>query len=114
MFFGAISSNARTSTGALLEAMLEAVLAAKSQGFQQILVLSHSRSLMQTYRCNTATDWLDGTRLSDLRFLNQNGIVCDVFLVPTVIFKDLRAVACLATREPMHFCWFYAAGPTLL
>ena len=46
MFFGAISSNARTSTGALLEAMLEAVLIAKSQGFQQILVLSNSRSLM--------------------------------------------------------------------
>ena len=46
VFFGAISSNARTSTGALLEAMLEAVLVAKSQGFQQILVLSNSRSLM--------------------------------------------------------------------
>ena len=46
MFFGAISSNARTSTGGLLEAMLEAVLAAKSQGFQQILVLSNSRSLI--------------------------------------------------------------------
>ena len=46
VFFGAISSNAQTSTGALLEAMLEAVLVAKSQGFQQILVLSNSRSLM--------------------------------------------------------------------
>ena len=49
MFFGAISSNARTSTRALLEAMLEAVLAAKSQDFQKILVLSNSKSLMQTY-----------------------------------------------------------------
>ena len=37
------------STGALLEAMLEAVLAAKSQDFQKILVLSNSKSLMQTY-----------------------------------------------------------------
>ena len=33
VFFGAISSNARTSTGALLDAMLEAVLTAKGQGF---------------------------------------------------------------------------------
>ena len=102
------------STGALLEAMLEAVLAAKSQGSQKILVLSNSKSLMQTYRRNTAIDWLDSTRLFDLRFLIQNSIVCDVFLVPTVIVKDLRVVACLATREPMHFYWFYAAGPTLL
>ena len=97
--------------------MLEAVLAAKSQDFQKILVLSivsNSKSLMQTYRRNTAIDWLDSTRLFDLRFLIQNSIVCDVFLVPTVIVKDLRVVACLATREPMHFYWFYAAGSTLL
>ena len=87
------------STGALLEAMLEAVLAAKSQGSQKILVLSNSKSLMQTYRRNTAIDWLDSTRLFDLRFLIQNSIVCDVFLVPTVIVKDLRVVACLATRD---------------
>ena len=113
-FFGAISSNARRSTRALLEAMLEAVLAAKSQGFQKILVLSNSRSLMQTYRRNTAIDWLDSTRLFDLRFLIQNSIVCDVFLVPTVIVKDLWAVAYLATCKPMHFYWFYAAGSTLL
>ncbi|KAF3954666.1 hypothetical protein CMV_020015 [Castanea mollissima] len=114
VFFGAISSTARTSTGALLEAMLEAVLTAKSQGFQHILVLSNSRSLMQTYRHNTTMDWLDSTRLTDLRFLNQNGVCCNVFWVPTVVVKDLRAVACLATRMPMHFCWFPTAGPTLL
>ena len=64
-----------------------------------------------TYRHNIAIYWLDSTRLADLRFLNQNGICCDVFWVPTVILQDLKVVACLATRVPMHFCWFSAAGP---
>ena len=32
MFFGAVSSNARTSTGALLEAVIEARLETKDQG----------------------------------------------------------------------------------
>ena len=114
VFFGAISSNAQTSTGALLEAMLEAVLTAKGQGFQQILVLSNSRSLLQTYKNNTASDWLDSTKLADLWFLNQNGVSCDVFWVPAVVVKDLRTVAGLATHVPMHFCWIPSVGSNLL
>ena len=42
LFFGAVSSNARTSTGALLEA----VIAVKDQGFQHVLFLSDSKSLL--------------------------------------------------------------------
>ena len=61
---------------------------------------------MQTYRRNTAIDWLDSTRLIDLRFLNQNGIFYDVFWVPTVIVKDLRAVACLASWQLVCQCIF--------
>ena len=59
--------------------MLEAVLTEKGKGFQQILVLSNSRSLLQTYKNNTASDWLDSARLTDLWFLSQNGVSCDVF-----------------------------------
>ena len=61
---------------------------------------------MQTYRRSTAIDWLDSTRLIDLRFLNQNGIFYDVFWVPTVIVKDLRAVACLASWQLVCQCIF--------
>ena len=42
VFFGVVSSNARTSTGALLEA----VIAAKDQGFQHVLFLSDNKSLL--------------------------------------------------------------------
>ena len=46
MFFGAISSNARTSIGALLEVVIDAGLVAKDQGFQHVLFLSDSKSLL--------------------------------------------------------------------
>ena len=63
-----VSSNAKTSTGALLEAVVEAGLAAKDQGFQHVLFLSDSKSLLQTFKLKRAFDWLDSTRLADLCF----------------------------------------------
>ena len=42
MFFGVASTSATTSTGALLEAVIEASLVAKAQGFQNVLFLSDS------------------------------------------------------------------------
>ena len=42
MFFGVASTFAKTSTGALLEAIIEARLEAKDQGFQNVLFLSDS------------------------------------------------------------------------
>lgn len=78
VFFGVVSSNARTSTGALLEAVIEAGLAAKNQGFQHVLFLTDSKGLTQIIRKECASDWLDSTRLADFCFLNQNGLHCDV------------------------------------
>ena len=45
MFFGVASTIARTSTGALLEAVIKARLATKEQGFQNILFISDSKGL---------------------------------------------------------------------
>ena len=114
VFFGVVSSNAKTSTGALLEAVVEAGLAAKDQGFQHILFLSDNKSLLQTFKLKRAFDWLDSTRLADLCFLTQNGFYCDVFWVPHVVVKELWSVAKLATRVPIHNCWFSPVGSTLL
>ena len=109
-----VSSNARTLTGALLEVVVETGLAVKDQGFQHVLFLSDSKSLLQTFKMKKASDRLDGTRLADLRFLTQNGFHCDVFWVPHVVVKELWSVAKLATRVPIHHCWFSPIGSTLL
>ena len=44
MFFGANSSNARTSIGALLEAVVEAGMVVKDQGFHHVLFLTDSKN----------------------------------------------------------------------
>ena len=79
VFFGVASSNARSSTGALLEAIVKASLAAKNQGFQRVLFLTDGKGLTQIIRKECTTDWLDGVRLAEFYFLKQNGLLCDVF-----------------------------------
>ena len=110
VFFGTVSSNARTSTGALLEA----VIAAKDQGFQHVFFLSDSKSLLQTFKMKGASDWQDSTRLVDLCFLTQNGFHYDVFWVPNVVIKELWSVAKVATHVPMHHCRFSPVVSALL
>ena len=105
VFFGVNSSNARTSIGALLEAVVEAGMAAKDQGFHHVLYLTDSRKLLQTFKMKTASDWLDSTRLANLSFLSTSGFHCDMLCVPHVVVKESWTVAKLATREPIHFCW---------
>ena len=79
MFFGVASTFATTSTGALLEAVIETGLIAKDPGFQNVLFLSDCNGLMQIIKKKCVTDWLDSTRLADYCFLNQNGLFCDFF-----------------------------------
>ena len=58
VFFGVNSSNARTSIGALLEAVVEAGLAAKDQGFHHVLFLTNSKNFLQTFKMKTVADCL--------------------------------------------------------
>ena len=74
MLFGVASSNTRSSTGALLEAVVKGGLAAKNQGFQRVLFLIDSKGLTQIIGKESATDWLDSVRLADFRF------ICNIFL----------------------------------
>ena len=114
MFFGVNSSNAKTSIGALLEAVVEAGLAAQDQGFHHVLVLTDSKNLMQTFKMKTTSDWLDSTRLADLSFLSQSGFHCDVICVPHAVVKESWSVAKLTTYVPIQFCWFSPVGADVL
>ncbi|KAK9989787.1 hypothetical protein SO802_030026 [Lithocarpus litseifolius] len=66
VFFGVASTTARTATGALLEAVIAAVLAAKAQGFQNNLFITDSKGLMQTIEKECVMDWMDSTRLQTI------------------------------------------------
>ena len=110
MFFGVASTSTTTSTGALLEAVIEAGLVAKAQGFPNVLFLSDSKKLLQIVKKKCATDWRDSTRLADYCSLNQNGLFCDLFWVPHVVVKDIWSVAKVATRLPIHYCYQFPVG----
>ena len=91
IFFGVDSSVAGSTCRAMLEAMVEACIRARNHGFQKVLFLGDSRRLVLAFIKKKAPEWLDNTRLADLNFLNQTGLICHMFLV-------------MATRVPMNQC----------
>uniref|UniRef100_A0A7N2MUY6 Reverse transcriptase zinc-binding domain-containing protein n=1 Tax=Quercus lobata TaxID=97700 RepID=A0A7N2MUY6_QUELO len=103
IFYGVVSSAARSTRGAMFEAMVEAGFRASNHGFQQILILGDSRRVVQAFR-KKAPDWLDKTKLADLNFLTQTGLICNVFLVPHFIVKPVWSIAKMACRVPMNLC----------
>ena len=109
IFYGVISSVARTTCGTLLDAVVEAGIKARNHGFQCVLFLGASRQLVQVFRHKRTPDWLQQTRLADLNFLNQNGLCCNMFLVPHLTVKSVWTVAKLASQMPMNYCWYNPA-----
>ena len=105
MFYGVNSSVADTTCGALLDAMVEAALKAKNHGFQYILFLGTSRHLVHLFQHRKTTNQLQQIRLADLEFLNQNGLCCDVYLVPKLV-NSVWSVANFACQMPLTCSWF--------
>ena len=109
VFFGVNSSVARTATGCLLEAVLEASLTTTTHNLQQILFLSDCRGLIRTFNNRRASDWQDTTRLADLNFLVQVGFLCKVIVVPPLLVNYMSVVAKQETLVPLNQCWFNPA-----
>ena len=110
MFFGVNSSLTDTALGFLLEAMVEACLTAKHHGFSRVLLLSDSKGMVKIFNTRRASDWQDHTRLADLNFLVQNGLLCHMILVSHVLVKYLCNIAKKATQMPIKLCWFNPAS----
>jgi len=72
-----------------LEDVVEAGITATDQGFHQVLFLSDCKDLLQSFQKKKTSDWLDSTRMADLIFLTQNGLSCDMILVPYLVVKDI-------------------------
>ena len=109
VFFGVNSSVARTATGCLLEAVVEASLTTTAHNLQQILFLSDCRGLIRTFNNRRASDWQDTTRLADLNFLVQVGFLCKVIVVPPLLVNYMSVVAKQETLVPLNQCWFNPA-----
>lgn len=90
----------------LQEAMVEATLKAKNHGF-----LSNGRSLAQKINKKKIPDWQERTVIADLKFLHQNGLTFNLYLVSKVVLDPVWFVVNMATRMPIYQCWY---NPTIL
>ena len=109
LFYGVNSCVAGTAVEALLDAMVEAAIKAKNHGFQYILFLGASRHIVQLFQHRKTTDRLQQIRLADLDFLTQNGLCCEVLLVPYLVVKSVWSVANMVCQMPLNGCWFNQA-----
>ena len=76
LVFRGIGSCAATSvTDALQEALVEASITARSPGFQQILLLSCCKKLVQVCSRWRIPDWKERTMMADISHLQQMGLV---------------------------------------
>ena len=102
VFSGVASTFASSTTWALFEAMIAAVTTARDHGFQHVLFLTDSRNVVQVFKKEKAMDWLDTTRLADLKFLVLHGLFCNMFFVPHVVVGFVWSIAKRATIMPMN------------
>ena len=97
------------STGALFEAMVAAGITARDHGFYHLLFLIDSRNVVQVFKKEKATDWLDSIRLAYLNSLKLQGLNCNVFCVPPLVVNAIRYVAKKATVLPVNTTLFNPA-----
>ena len=88
---------------------MEASLTATVYNFQRILFLSDCGGLFTTLNSKTASDWQDSTRLANLNFLVQGGLLYKMILVPSLLVNHISVIAKQATLMPLNQCWLNLA-----
>ena len=100
------STLVKSSTGAVFEAVVATGITAKDHGFDHLLFLTNSRNVVQVFKKEKATDWLDSIILADLNSLKVQGLNCNVFCVPHLVVNAIQYVAKKATILPVNTTWF--------
>ena len=91
--------------GAVQEKRAEAAVKAKNLGYQQILMSSNCKRLVQVVDKKRAPDWKERTLMADMSSLQQMGLDCKLIFVSEVILNYVWSLAVLPTKEPTYYCW---------
>ena len=105
MFSGCNSSAARSAYGALLEGLGEAVVRAKRLHFNQILVLSSSKHLVQLFNKGGIPSWKEKTLVVDILSLKHQGLSFSFLWVPSFVLGNVNILADVASSVPIHDNW---------
>ena len=89
--------------------MVAASITARDHGFHHLLFLTDSRNVVQVFKKEKATDWLDSIRLADLNSLKLQGLNCNVFCMPPLVVNSIWYVAKKATVRLVNTTWFNPA-----
>ena len=85
---------------------MEAAVKAKNLGYQQMLMLSNCKKLVQEVDKMRASDWKERTLMADMSSLQQTGgLDCRLIFVSKVILNYVWSLPVLATKEPTYYCW---------
>ncbi|KAL0016089.1 hypothetical protein SO802_003158 [Lithocarpus litseifolius] len=109
MFSSCASSGASTTTAATQDALVEAVVKSENLGFSRILIMCHSKRLVNVCNMQCSPNWQEKTMLSDLLNLQQQGLCCKTLFVPRVILGTVCNTAKFALKVPGRCCWVHPA-----
>lgn len=105
VFRGIRSCAASSVADALQEALVEASITARSLGYQQVLLLSCCKKLVQVCSGWKIPDWKEKTMMADLSHLQQIGLAFKLMFVPKVVLSNVWQLAVMATKMPTKYCW---------
>ena len=108
-FYGVLSSSTSTIKGAVHEALMEAIFTVRNHVFQQILILTNSKDLIQLVSKSKKLAWHERSLIADLDVLYLDGLVCKLLEVPRIVLDFVYNAVAMVVRMPIHYSW---ADPT--
>ena len=88
----------------ILDAMVEAVVKARSLGFKFLLFLTDSLRPVLVSNRMCRPNWQERILVDDLYSLAQSDVVCHFVFVPKLVIGDVNSLAKLATDMPINHC----------
>ena len=105
IFTGTFICAAKSVLDATQEALMDAIMKARSLRYQRILVLSNSSRLVKVSNLVQTPNWQEQTMVLDILSLQQCGLLCKLLFVPNLVLSHVLYLADQATKMPIHHFW---------
>ena len=103
IFRGEESNGGKSHHLSIQEAMGDAIIKTKEQGYTKMLIICNSKRLVQICSQMSKPTWLEQTLILDLNQLQQQGLINHLF-VPKEVISDILPLAYMTTCFSVHHC----------
>ena len=101
---GGESNERKSSYQSSQEVVQEAIFKSKELGFSKMLILCNTKRLVQICNQRRNPTWLEQTFISNLVYLQQQGLIITSLFVPKEVIVDILYFAHITTCFPVHYC----------